>query len=104
MVVTISIRMPTLTWSLLRDVTKHGLRRSANYAFSQRASSFYEFLNNRFPRDTRALIQSRDHGLEALTGIHGASIFSETTRSNQPHRGLFGVRQQLTAYSESEAT
>ncbi|MGH2581362.1 MAG: hypothetical protein ACRDFQ_00525 [Anaerolineales bacterium] len=53
--------------ALLRDITKNGLWRSANNAYSQRAANFYEFLNNEIPEDSRVLIPSRGNGPGPLT-------------------------------------
>jgi hypothetical protein len=59
----------------MRDITKHGLWRSANNAYSQRAANFYQFLNNEIPHDTRVVIPSRHNGPGPLTDPDVAQFF-----------------------------
>lgn len=53
--------------SLPSTFAKHALWRGANFAFSQRAADFYEFLNNKIPVEIPVLIASPGHGPLAFT-------------------------------------
>lgn len=63
------------TIEIYKAIGQTGSWRGANFAFSQEAANFYNFLRAQIPQDTRVLIPTRSDGPEAFTRNGNVEFF-----------------------------